>query len=340
MANDKTFNEKPMLVVVADGLDPRVQRQLKAQLHSELMNISQVEAEIKNQEASENIKQQLDSVKDESKFDDNNTKDQAPPTPVEDNANADTGQTPDADGESGSQGQAAGADSGEDPFTGENGGENAEPNKPPENASSTQEGDAQPQQPAANTQTPPTQDTSPPTTDKPPAEDNPFTGEGENPNGNGTAAGGAKQQPQQPDTKAPTQPAANQANGSDTKDPFTDETPTFEAFAGILGLSYKQEDAQNQTKAETPPMKQFVYLRGTDQGVDQRTSAVVAALEDPQNTVVVIDLSDVGEVESKMQFSSLKKQLQERGITVVETVEQAVDFLNDVYDQISGGSND
>ena len=71
---DKAFNEKPMVVVVADGLDPRAQRQLKAQLQAEMMTISEVEAEIKNQEAAENIKQQLDSVKDDSKFDDNEVK--------------------------------------------------------------------------------------------------------------------------------------------------------------------------------------------------------------------------------------------------------------------------
>ena len=352
---DKAFNEKPMVVVVADGLDPRAQRQLKAQLQAEMMTISEVEAEIKNQEAAENIKQQLDSVKDDSKFDDNEVKENTPPEPVEDTQNATSQPSPAADGESGTEGQPSGEAAGngeqnDDVFgsdTNTDNGAGTKAENPEPNPQGSQEG--QNPQPG-NGDTPAAQ----PPASNPPAENNggengtdPFTGEP-------AGVPDADQKPQTPvgGTPAPAQPPAGQgspqqaspnasaSNANDGSDPFTDDSPTFEAFAGILGLEYKQEDASSQTKAETPPLKQLVYIRASDQGVDQRTSAVIATLEDPQNTVVVIDLSDVGEVESKMQFSSMKKQLQERGITVLESIDQAIEFLNDVYEQISGGAKD
>ena len=62
----------------------------------------------------------------------------------------------------------------------------------------------------------------------------------------------------------------------------------------------------------------------------------MASLEDPNNTVVVVDITDLTEAEAKMQFAAMKKSLQERGVTVVDTTDQAVDYLNDVYDQIAG----
>lgn len=331
---DKAFNEKPMIVVVSDALDPRIHRQLQAQLQSEMMTISQIDSEVKNQEASENIKQQLDSVKDESEFDDGAKPTTTPPavedqkaTEVKPDATtpptpAENTPVPPATPEQ--SGDAAKPTANEDPFGTE--GDSKEPTPPSDN-----------QKPVEQPK---------PTSTADENGDDPF----------GTQAPQQfdenNQQPKPDQNPAPTpppqvaeQPKDNQpkptpdGKPADGEDPFTDGT-TFESFAGILGLTYKQEDAAPQTKSETPPLKQLVYIRGTDQGVDQRTSAVVASLEDPQNTVVVVDTSDIGEVEAKMQFSSLKKQLQARGITVVETTEQAVDYLNDVYEQMSGGGKD
>ena len=130
----------------------------------------------------------------------------------------------------------------------------------------------------------------------------------------------------------------NSSNADGGDDPFSDDVK-FEAFAGIFNdHGVKFEDAkQTDAKKEThPPLKQVVYIPATDRGVDNRTSTIVASLEDPNNTVVVIDNTDLTEAEAKMQFSAMKKSLQERGVTVVDTTDQAVDYLNDVYDQIAG----
>ena len=47
-------------------------------------------------------------------------------------------------------------------------------------------------------------------------------------------------------------------------------------------------------------------------------------------------VEEVAEVEAKLQFKALTKQLQSRGIMVCESIDQAVEYLNQVYDEVSG----
>lgn len=348
---DKTFNEQPMIVVVANSLDQRIQRQLKSQLQSEMMSVAELDAEIKNQESMQAIKQQYDSKKDESEFDENETKEQANAEPIEQTANDNSG-----NGEQGNESggkadpfSAGGDDTGAAPANAENGQPSGKPapaqdqgsgqangsdGGTSEDAFSTDAGNVQGNEQSQGKQDPNAADQS-----QQAGSNDPFDGD------SGQAQ--AKETPQQNSsaTKANTGQQQNQkagnnaAAGTESDDPFSDDVK-FEAFAGIFDdTRLKFEDANKQTSAEkdsVPPLKQFVYLRGTDRGVDERTNAVVAALEDPQNVVAVLDLSEIAETEAKMQFSSVKKALQERGVTVVDTVDQAVEYLNDVYDQIDG----
>lgn len=357
---DKTFNEKPMLVVVSDALDPRTKRQLQSQLQSELMTISEVDAEVKNAQSMENIKQQYDSNKDASEFDENDTKDEAPPKPIEQDQQDDSNKTPDqTNGSPSTDGQSGG----EDPFTGEGNGSDGSQG----NSGNAQESGGQPD---ANTQADggATQGTGQSSADafsadgaanqgaqqeqagqKQPAQadqsqqtssDDPFSGESGQAQNQET--GSQNQQAsnnQQTNTQQQSNQGANGSTSDDTEgdDPFSENQPTFEAFAGILGIPVKFESAKKQTTEENlPPMKQLTVITGSDRGVDDRTNGVIAALEDPQNTVVVLDISDVSEAEAKMQFQAVKRQLQERGITVTDTIDEAIDYLNDVYDQIAG----
>lgn len=360
---DKTFNEKPMVVVVSDALDPRTKRQLQAQLQSEMMTISQVDAEIKNAQSMENIKQQYDANKDASEFDEDDTKEQPTPEPIESskaNENTPPDQTNATNSGNAEKPEAGG---GSDPFTGgengptseegnsgtdkqggnasdvdggnegndqSNGGQNEKPVQP------VQSNDQNNQQQQAG-QTQPTQaNQAQQSGGDDPFQDggNPEAGQaqGETPAPQNQATGNDQSQQQQYQT-----PNGDKPDAAEGDDPFADNQPTFEAFAGILGIPVKFENAEKQTSEEAlPPMKQLTVIRGSNRGVDDRTNGVIAALEDPQNTIVVVDLTDVSEAEAKMQFQSIKKQMQERGITVVDTIDQAVDFLNEVYDQIAG----
>lgn len=354
---DKSFNEQPMLVVVSDALDPRIKRQLQSQLQAEMMTVGQLDAEIKNQESMEAIKQQYDSKKDESKFDENETQDEQNAQPIE--------QTADNNSSDGQQGNEAGGEA--DPFSAGGDGAGATPENNAGNEQSNPSNAAQPQggvQPAegngesgadafsadgngdqsaqgeqAGQNQPAQADQS-----QQAGSDDPFGGDSGQAQTQETPE---QNQPAQNNQPANTQQQQNQgANGNSSNadggdDPFSDDTK-FEAFAGIFNdYGFKSEDAGDvkQTDAEKdshPPLKQVVFVAASDRGVDERTSHVVAALEDPQNTVVVIDITDLTEAEAKMQFSAMKKSLQERGVTVTDTVDEAVEYLNDVYDQIAG----
>ena len=350
---DKSFNDKPMLVVVSDALDPRIKRQLQSQLQADMMTVAELDAEIKNQESMQAIKQQYDSNKDESEFEENEIKEQASAKPIEQTANNNS-----SDGE---QGNETGGES--DPFGGdsntgaapENAGGNQQGNgnTQTQNAGSNESsegngdsgadafsadgnGDQSAQGEQAGQNQPAQADQS-----QQAGSNDPFGGDSgqaqtqETPEQNQQAQNNQPANTQQQQNQS-TNGGASNANGGD--DPFSDDVK-FEAFAGIFNdYGVKFEDAK-QTDAEKdshPPLKQVVYIPATDRGVDNRTSTIVASLEDPNNTVVVIDNTDLTEAEAKMQFSAMKKSLQERGVTVVDTTDQAVDYLNDVYDQIAG----
>ena len=354
---DKSFNDKPMLVVVSDALDPRIKRQLQSQLQAEMLTVGELDAEIKNQDSMQAIKQQYDSNKDESKFDESETKEQSNAEPIEQTANSeqsndqqgnDAGGEADpfsggesnsgAEAENGGGSQQNGADnpaevqgdggsakgdgqSGADAFS-ENGAD-------VQNSGGEQGGQKQPAQADQSQQA---------------GSNDPFGGdsgqaqEQKAPEQNQQAQNNQQTSTQQQQNQSSNGNSSN-ADGGD--DPFSDDVK-FEAFAGIFNdHGVKFEDAkQTDAKKEThPPLKQVVYIPATDRGVDNRTSTIVASLEDPNNTVVVIDNTDLTEAEAKMQFSAMKKSLQERGVTVVDTTDQAVDYLNDVYDQIAGKGN-
>ena len=351
---DKSFNDKPMLVVVSDALDPRIKRQLQSQLQAEMMTVGELDAEIKNQESMQAIKQQYDSNKDESKFDENETKEQANAEPIEQTANNNAG--------SGEQGNESGGEA--DPFasgesdTGaaqENGGGGQQDGGNPQtqdagsNGSSEGNGQSGADAFSANGNDAQNAGGEQGGQNQPAQADQSQQAGSDDPFGGDSGQAQAQKAPEQNQQAQNNQPSntnqqsnqgadGNAANADGGDDPFSDDVK-FEAFAGIFNdHGVKFEDAK-QTDAEKeahPPLKQVVYIPATDRGVDDRTSTIVASLEDPNNTVVVVDITDLTEAEAKMQFAAMKKSLQERGVTIVDTTDQAVDYLNDVYDQIAG----
>lgn len=353
---DKTFNEQPMITVVSDSIDPRIQRQMKSQLQSTLMTISEVTAELDNQKAMQDIKAQKDSVKDQTEFDEGNTEDSADPKPIEDNAgdNNENGNVAETNG--GGEAEANGAEQAQpdsntqsqqgdqsqgDPFqdSGDQSGTNSNAGGNDQAGGDNSQGDAaanvQPNQ--ANGDQGNQQQNSDANQSNTQGNSDSNAQQGQAQNQAGANQNQQAQNPNQASQPQPTEGAGADNQGSGGEDPFTDDNVNFEAFAGILGFNYKSEDASQQTEdSEAPPIKNVVYIKGSDAGVDNRTSAVVATIEDPQNTVVILDLAEVAEVEAKLQFKNLAKQLQGRNIMVCDSVDQAVEYLNQVYDELTG----
>lgn len=341
---DKTFNEQPMITVISDSLDPRVKRQLSAQLQSTMLSVSELNAELDNQKAMEDIKAQKDAVKDQTEFDDDNTEDKSNPTAIENNPDAGTANS-EQTGSNDDAGENGSGEGSEDVFS-DNSNDGFDDSS---NGNSDAGAVQQPQDQQNN------QQQSPPATDNGQDQGQQNSqGDANNQQNAGQQSNGQTQTPppQNQNNQTPAaQPAtqSNQQNGQQTQgtdgngdngdggeDPFNDDNVNFEAFAGILGFSYKSESAAQTEDSDLPPIKTVVYVKAGDQGVDNRTSAIVATIEDPENTVVILDQSEVAEVEAKLQFKALTKQLQSRGIMVCESIDQAVEYLNQVYDEVSG----
>ena len=341
---DKTFNEQPMITVISDSLDPRVKRQLSAQLQSTMLSVSELNAELDNQKAMEDIKAQKDAVKDQTEFDDDNTEDKSNPTAIENNPDAGTANS-EQTGSNDNAGQNPSNEESEDVFS-DNSNDGFDDSS---NGNSDAGAVQQPQDQQNN------QQQSPPATDNgqdqgqqnSQGDANNQQNAGQQPNGqaqtpppqnqnNQTPAAQPTAQTNQQNGQQAQEADGNGDNGDGGEDPFNDDNVNFEAFAGILGFSYKSESAAQTEDSDLPPIKTVVYVKAGDQGVDNRTSAIVATIEDPENTVVILDQSEVAEVEAKLQFKALTKQLQSRGIMVCESIDQAVEYLNQVYDEVSG----
>ena len=333
-----------MITVISDSLDPRVKRQLSAQLQSTMLSVSELNAELDNQKAMEDIKAQKDAVKDQTEFDDDNTEDKSNPTAIENNPDAGTANS-EQTGSNDNAGQNPSNEESEDVFS-DNSNDGFDNSS---NGNSDAGAVQQPQDQQNN------QQQSPPATDNgqdqgqqnSQGDANNQQNAGQQPNGqaqtpppqnqnNQTPAAQPTAQTNQQNGQQAQEADGNGDNGDGGEDPFNDDNVNFEAFAGILGFSYKSESAAQTEDSDLPPIKTVVYVKAGDQGVDNRTSAIVATIEDPENTVVILDQSEVAEVEAKLQFKALTKQLQSRGIMVCESIDQAVEYLNQVYDEVSG----
>lgn len=135
--------------------------------------------------------------------------------------------------------------------------------------------------------------------------------------------------------------AASTEKPADNKDTKNEEAVFESYFMSIRSGSFKHEDAYPDksesnipTGVELPPIKRLIVVKGTNAGVDDRTHSTVGTLEDPKNTVVVIDKTEVDEVDIKIQFENLKDHLQKEGVMVVDSVDDSIDYLNTIYEQL------
>lgn len=135
-----------------------------------------------------------------------------------------------------------------------------------------------------------------------------------------------------------------ETSSGEEPDPFEADDTVFESvlnsLRGPITLKTLKKESVSVDNPQTkntnlPPLKQLSVVKGSDAGVDDRTAAVLGTFEDPNNLVVVLDVTEVSEIKAKMEFQNLKKNLQEKGILVTETLDEAIDYLNQVYDELS-----
>lgn len=352
--SDNSFDSKPMVTVVSDSLDPRVKRQLQSQLQSDLVTVDELNAEISAQNTAKEVKQQTDAAGDASEFDDDETKDKKDPQAIENDPDNKPKPEGNAENDNASQtdtSQGSNTDSGDgsnpnisntNTSDGNNNQDGSVQNQPQTQGNNDAGGESQ------------NNDNQPQSTEQKQTDTNNQSNNGGQNNGDqnvdqnsGTDgstndnSGGTNTPSSNSGTEnGNTQSTSQDGDGGD--DPFTSDNINFEDFAPAFAHERgykskpKMESEAQTSESKLPPLKVIVYVKATDRGVDDRTSAVIASIEDPENTVVILDQSGVAEASAKMEFKSLMRQLQSRNVMVVDSVDAAVEYLNNVYDQLSG----
>lgn len=285
---DNAFDGKPMIVVVSDGLDPRTQRQLQAQLQADTYTVSQLETQIEAARVANAVKEELS--KSTGNIDDIDTSDTEPEA-IEGKQGAEVNQD-------NSEKKDDSSNSEEDVFS--NDGDKSD-------------------------------DKSDETKKEEPANDD----------------GGNEEDVFNNDKKDDSKPAeSTESSKEDSKqdDKQANEEAVFESYLGAIKTGeFRFEDVYTGTETtisnvptdiDIPPVKRLVVVTGTNAGVDQKTYSTVGTLEDPKNTVVVLDRTAVDEVDIKIQFDNLKDTLQKEGVMVVDNLNDGIDYLNTIYEQL------
>lgn len=163
-------------------------------------------------------------------------------------------------------------------------------------------------------------------------------------------AGNDAQQNNQP---APTPPAAKPAeptqqpannnqpadsNDEDLSTAFESATHNLDFLAHSLGVKFAMESQQQDADLAEQNVKNFIHISADQTGIDRKTSLAIQQLQDPNNAVVVIDEVGVKDAESLARLRSYGKTLAGRGAKVFNSLDDSIDYLNEVYDELTGNN--
>lgn len=98
----------------------------------------------------------------------------------------------------------------------------------------------------------------------------------------------------------------------------------------------KMESSETESVGELDHIKTFVYIDLSNNGVDGETMESVQTLRDPENTIVVINESSSPDADTTLKARSVAQQLTNRGVKVFYNLDEAINYLNDLYDVITG----
>lgn len=168
-------------------------------------------------------------------------------------------------------------------------------------------------------------------------------------------------QPNQPDpntqnnaqqpTEQNAQPASpsnagdNAANSEQTGGGDEDLSSAFEGYGTQIPRSLlkrvvkeyiKMESGDSDAIGELEHIKTFVYIDLSKNAVEGDTLESVQTLRDPENTIVVINEESLPDADTVVRARRIAEQLADRGVKVFYAIDEATDYLNELYDIISG----
>jgi hypothetical protein len=148
------------------------------------------------------------------------------------------------------------------------------------------------------------------------------------------------------DTAAPaeTPAATGQDQGADE-----DLSSAFEGFGVNLPRNLlrkivkdyiKMESSDIDSIGELEHIKSFVYIDLSQNKVDGDTLESVQTLRDPENTIVVINEESIPDADTTIRARRIAEQLSNRGVKIFYDLEEATNYLNELYDIVSGRKKD
>lgn len=183
-------------------------------------------------------------------------------------------------------------------------------------------------QPEATEETPPpADDTTPPPADdqqqQPPAEQQPAPTEGQQPEQQAAQSNQAEQ------------PQEGEEDLSSAFESHGTNLPK-DLIQRVLKDYIKMESSDAESAGELVHIKTFVYIDLATNSVSGDTLESVQTLRDPENTIVVINESSSPDANTTLKARSVAEQLSNRGVKVFYNVDEAINYLNDLYDVVSG----
>lgn len=135
-------------------------------------------------------------------------------------------------------------------------------------------------------------------------------------------------------------PAAAPAGGGEDDDLST----AFESYghdldflAHVLGVKKPAMESQQQDEdIANENTKSYIHVKAGENGIDRRTSLAIQQIQDPNNVIAVIEEDGVDNVEDLARLRSYAKTLEGRGARVFNNVDDSIDYLNDVYNEMTG----
>ena len=104
----------------------------------------------------------------------------------------------------------------------------------------------------------------------------------------------------------------------------------------VLKEYIKMESSDVDSTGELEHIKTFVYIDLATNSMKGDTLESVQTIRDPDNTIVVINEKSSPDADTTLKARSIAEQLSNRGVTVFYDPEEAINYLNELYDVVSG----
>lgn len=96
------------------------------------------------------------------------------------------------------------------------------------------------------------------------------------------------------------------------------------------------ESGDSESVGELEHIKSFVFVDLGENAVSGDTLESVQTLRDPENTIVVINEKDSKDADTTLRSRRIAEQLADRGARIFYNLEEATNYLNELYDIVSG----